>query len=262
MRKVLVSVFLITCPLLTKGQGNKLVGKLQKESIEWNDGKLFLKNGNTLKGKVQYNDKIGTLALKTEEDSKSYSANTVVKFIFFDKAINERRDFISLDYPLEDLKRGIVSSYSLADAKNQVIVPTFFEVLKETNEFVILSKMRPIEYKEKTQRIGVAGDVIGSVNIVSDEVKQSEILFFLNPEGEIRPYVEFKNKETINVTFGNQRKSTKKKRIDSDLLEEFTGELYPVLMEYAKVNNLKTNRREDILKIIDHYIFLKSERTK
>jgi hypothetical protein len=263
--KALVNILLIIALLPARGQGNKVVGKLQKEGSEWNVGTLFLKNEAVLKGQVQYNDKNGTLAIKTGEGSESYSANTVFKFNFFDEGMNAHRNFISLDYPFENLKKGTVSSYSLtnSDARGKTIVPTFFEVLKEANEFVILSKMKPIEYKENAKRYGVrSGGIMIGGSIVYDEVKQNEILFFLNHEGEIIPYIEFTNKETINVSFGNERKSTKKRKIDPDLLEEVTGELYPRLMEYAKANSLKTTRRKDLLIIIDHYISLQAQNKK
>ncbi len=269
--RVLVSVLLIISTSLAKGQGKGAVGTLQRAGSEWGDGTLFLKDAEILKGEVQYNDKNGTLALKTDEGSESYSPNTVIKFNFFDKNQNKHRGFISLDYPMENLKKGIIDYYSLTDFDSRkskgAIVPTFFEVLRETNQFAVLSKMKPIIYKEKATGGAInsaSGAIFSGPVTVYDEIKQNEIIFFLDTKGDITPYIEFVNKETYNVTFKDTkgRKSTKKRKIDSDLLEDVTGELYPKLMDYAKANSLKTTRRKDLLIIIDHYIFLQAENKK
>jgi hypothetical protein len=267
----LISILLIIVPYLAISQGKGAVSNLQKAGSEWSDGTLFLKDETILKGKIQYNDKNGALSLKTEEGSDSYSANTVLKFSFFYKILNGYRNFISLDYPMENLKKGIINSYSLTDFDSRKskgpIVPTFFEVLRETNEFALLSKIKPIKYKEKASggaSHSPTGVVYSGPVTVFDEIKQNEIIFLLNANGDIAPYIEFVNKEIYNTSFKDSKgsKSTKKRKIDSDLLEEVIGELYPQLMEYAKANKLKTTRRDDLLKIIDHYILLLDQNKK
>lgn len=246
---------------ISYAQGERVVNNLQKSSSFWNDGTIFLKDGNVLKGKIQYNDKNGTLSYKVDDNPESYSANTVTKFEFYDHSIETPRNFISLDYPLESILNDKVKAYTLASSKNndEGNIPTFFEVLRETDQFAVLSKLKPIKYTQKSSRggVGVNGVSVG-VNVYYDEVKQSEILFILNSEGEVLPYIELISKERYNVTFNsNGRKATKRRNKNGDLLEEIFGEFYPTVENFIKTHKLRKTNREDFLKIIDHYISLK-----
>jgi hypothetical protein len=53
---------------------------------------------------------------------------------------------------------------------------------------------------------------------------------------------------------------TKNKMVDDDLLIEFVTEpIYEKLKTFAKQNNLTFKRKEDFLKILDHYDSIRSK---
>jgi hypothetical protein len=258
--KIKIIFILLVISFNIQAQSKTINKKLKDELTKWYRGTLSLTDGTTKDGLIQYNDKIGTLALKSEEGTESYSANTVTKFHFLDTVLNLTRNFISLDYPVEHLKNKIVAPFSLSSNTGERLMATFFEVLGETNQFALLSKIKPIEYKQKVRTTGGYNGITytPATTTVVEELNQDEILFFLNHEGDMMPYLEIINKESEKNTFGIPRtkKKLKVKNVDSDLLATITGVHYAKLIEFAKTNKLDVEDKEDLVKIIDYYLTL------
>ncbi|WP_080241401.1 hypothetical protein [Spirosoma rigui] len=71
-----------------------------KHPTAWNRGELFLKNGTTLTGELNYNWKAEVVQLKQDDVIKAFSAFQVRSFRFFDDKLNTLRIFTSVQHPV------------------------------------------------------------------------------------------------------------------------------------------------------------------
>jgi hypothetical protein len=158
-----------------------------------------------------------------------------VRFEFEDMELSRSRVFHVFDYT--DKATGFTN-------------PAFFEVLGEFESFAVLARIDPVEVKpQKGIMPRAASTMVGS-----DHTKvafQTETIFIMNDTGEMEPYLELREKETEGVYFDTR--SQRKKYIDRDLLQEYTGTLYPHLEAFASDNDLRFNVKEDLVKILDQY---------
>ena len=207
-----------------------------QSAATWNEGAIVVSSGEVLKGLICYNDIEGLLLYRNGEQQKSFTSRNVTSFNFFDIAENKRRLFYSLEYedPFHNAKR-----------------PLFFEVLKEFKQFAILIKIDPVLFNQQK------GTPINSNSSMKDSnevirAQQTETIYFMNTRGEIEPYLELEISH-INGIF-NDRVKNKRKVLNGDLPKKYFGKKrYDQIQTYAKENDLKLNRKEDFIKIVDYY---------
>ncbi len=256
MSRIFLSItcFLITSQLLGQSFQMRAIAKTNS----WHQGMVTTNDGTVLHGLVRYNDLIGTLSIQTENSSESFGPNTVPMFEFTDNQTGKERRFVSLPYPRVEPSLtkdflGWKQDFETNMRKGGKIY-AFAEVLCEGKTFALLSKMSQVKAKEVT-RSSSAGPYGGMVTTDSyTEYKQNEILFFFDHEGNLKPFLEIVFKQKDHGFWDSNSSSSK--RVDKDLLEEMTGEYYSKLMEYAKAKNLKKNKKEDVVQLINYFISL------
>jgi hypothetical protein len=137
----------------------------------------------------------------------------------------------------------------------------FFEVVREYSSFAILSKTDPVDVEQKLSKNPMAYSP-NAINLTSNRrlvVSQEETIYLMNAQGEIKPYFKMVNEENKGLLATGDVK-TKNKMVDDDLLIEFVTEpIYEKLKTFAKQNNLTFKRKEDFLKILDHYDSIRSK---
>ena len=249
MKKLSLPILLLFSSCLVFSQDNKLILNLKEEGTKWYQGTIYLKDETGLTGLVQYNDKNGALSLRDGTQSESFSANTVSQFIYTDET-STLHTFISL----ESNDNILFESVSSPQTRPR---PLFFEILKETKNFVLLSRVSNITYSEK-QRGGTGVNNIPGPTWIDAKVKQWEVLIFVSSEGKLMPYVEFNRSETTRISESGEentkvKKDQGRKRLDRELLQEITGDYYSRVMDYAKANKLNPYNKNDLLALIDHY---------
>lgn len=147
-------------------------------------------------------------------------------------------------------RRRVFHVFDYTDKGTGFTNPAFFEVLAEFESFAVLAKIDPVEVKPKK---GITPRV-PSTMAGSDHTKvafQTETIFIMNATGAMEPYLELREKEVEGVYL--DARSQRKKYIERDLLQEYTGTLYPDLEAFARENNLGFNVKEDLIKILAHY---------
>lgn len=234
--------------------------KIADNHVEWNEGTIFLMDGKKLSGLIKYNSKTGLLAFESGAVSKSFTARTVLSFTFFDAALNKNRNFISVEYQNLDIKNN--SSLNPIKGKEAIQlrpVSQFFEVLFEAKTFALLSASSSVQVKTREPIIGVYNPAVpGSTPMVSGTTySQTEMLFIFDDEGNIKKWIEITSKEWD--AFLIDSKSTKRKTVEKDILEDYTAPHYEKLKEYAKQNKLSFKKKEDILNILEYYKSLSAE---
>lgn len=229
--------------------------ELLKQTREWNEGTVTLKNETVLKGLVRYNDREDYVSFNDGENIRVFTAHSLLHMVFFDANTNKTRTLYSFPFS-EETERA-------ADDNRYYI----FEVLKEFKEFAILLRTNPIALKTRRTTtgpaIGMNGVMTGfNTNSASyTEVTQEETVYILEGDGTIKPYLQFKYREdgTRSLITGKDRK-TKTKIKDKDLLADFVGQAaYEKIVAYAETQKLSFKKKDDFLAILNYYDSIKDE---
>ncbi len=209
---------------------------------EWFDGSVLLTNGEEIKGLVKYNDKTDIISIESGRISKSFTARHVKAFEFYDEIEEKQRIFYAVD---------------VEDRIYNVKRPLFFEVLADLKNFAVLSKIAPSRIDKREYAtpamfnpatgVFASGRYYGYPSTIS----HTETIFFLSREGELRPFLEIKEKE-IDGMFSD-RSVVRNTILDDELLERFTGSQYRSLMQFARKNDLNLKEKEDFVRLMKHY---------
>jgi hypothetical protein len=245
MRLLIVALLLLSISSFAQKKKEK-EESLLKENAEWFEGTIMLTDGTELKGLLKYTDQNGVLSFQDGTNSKVLTATRVVGFEFFDESLQKQRVFYTLAHE---------------DSQTNVVRPLFFEVVREYSSFAILSKTDPVDVEQKLSKNPMAYSP-NAINLTSNRrlvVSQEETIYLMNAQGEIKPYFKMVNEENKGLLATGDVK-TKNKMVDDDLLIEFVTEpIYEKLKTFAKQNNLTFKRKEDFLKILDHYDSIRSK---
>lgn len=238
MRKILFLLFFLALFENTRGQDFAATG----DDIEWSEGQITLTKGVTLKGVVRYNSKTGLLAFDSGKELKVLTPRSVLSFEYYDAIRQSQRKFYSLE--VEDAK-GIKK-------------PQFFEVLKELKTFALISTENPMELKKKQTWDPLYSSFFstgydGSSYVTKTIASQVEIIYLIDLEGDINPYLILSNEE-LPRTFSNDTKTKiKSKVVGEEHLKGLTTPHYTELKTYAKKMKLKFEDKAELLRILEHY---------
>jgi hypothetical protein len=209
---------------------------------EWFEGSVLLTNGKEFKGLIKYNDKTDIVCLENSRESKSFTARHVKGFEFFDEVEKKQRVFFSVE---------------VEDKVNNIRRPLFFEVLVDSREFALLSKIAPIrverrEYSTPAMFNPATGSfTAGRYYGYPATISHTETLFLFSKEGEIRPFLEIKEKEIDGMFF--DRSVVKNRLLDGEVLKRFTNHHYKELVSYAKENSLSIREKGDVITLLNYY---------
>jgi hypothetical protein len=209
---------------------------------EWFDGSILLTNGKEYRGLVKYNDKTDIVSIENGRESKSFTARHVKGFEFFDEVAQQQRLFFSVE---------------VEDKINNIKRPLFFEVLVDSKEFALLSKIAPIRVERREYSTpAMFNPATGSFSAgryygYPATISHTETLFLFSKEGEIRPLLEIKEKEIDGMFF--DRSIVKNRILDDEVLKRFTNHHYKKLVSYAKENSLSVKEKGDLITLLKYY---------
>lgn len=215
---------------------------------EWFEGSIMLTDNSELKGLVRYNDKTGVLSYENGNTSRSFTPRSVIAFEFFDTKAGKQRLFYSLDYE---------------DGETQAKRPYFFEVLKDYNEFALVSKTDPVEFKKErslAEKMLQSQTTYSTPDVFAQDLYKQKIgsfqletvyLFDLTSMS-INAIVEISN-ETVDRVLLEDKTRVKDEVVGMSYLKSYLGTRYRELMEYADQNNLRLENKEELIKIFDYY---------
>jgi hypothetical protein len=239
MRVILLLIVSLTIQV---SYSQNLTG-LASNDDEWSEGSIFLTNNSELKGLVRYNDKVGVLNLQSGAQSRSFTPRSVLAFEFFDAAQNKQRLFYSIEYE---------------DSETTAKRPYFFEVLKDYGDFALVSKTDPIEFKKK---LTLADQLLNNSQTAPDNnalipstthIYQLETIYLFDLIKEkIDPIAEITNQEIDRLLFDKSK--TKDKVVGRSELKDFFQDSYELVADYAKENDLKFDKKDDLVKIFNYY---------
>jgi len=238
MRPLITAILLVVLciPALSQSYQHLLAGP------EWFDGSLLLNNGHEIKGLIKYNVKTDIVSVENARISKSFTARHVKGFEFFDEIAQKQRIFYSVE---------------TEDRVYKVKRPLFFEVLVDLNDFALLSKIAPIRIDKREYATpamfnpATGGFSAGRYYGYPSTISHTETLFFLDKDGQLKPFLEIQEKE-IDGMFAD-RSIVKNKIINPDLLRKFTSAHYSQLISYAERHQLSLKEKDGLVTVLNHY---------
>lgn len=114
MRRLFLIVFLIVLSFKMKATPSLFLG-------EWYDGYVFLKSGERLSGKIQFDWMTDVVLCKYNGTVKAFSPQNVRYFQFFDSNKQENRTFVSYK-DFKKAKRGYIFYEVLDKGGTQVVL--------------------------------------------------------------------------------------------------------------------------------------------
>jgi hypothetical protein len=209
---------------------------------EWFEGSVLLNNGKEVEGLIKYNDKTDIVSIENGRNSKSFTARHVKAFEFYDEVRKSQRVFYAVE---------------VEDKINNVKRPLFFEVLVDSKEFALISKIAPIRVERKEYSTpamfnpATGSFAAGRYYGYPATISHTETLFLFSKEGEIRPILEIKEKEIDGMFF--DRSVVKNRVLDDNVLKRFTRDHYKDLVSYAKENSLSLKEKNDLITLVKYY---------
>jgi hypothetical protein len=213
--------------------------------IEWSEGKITLTSGESIKGVVRYNSKSGVLGFDDGKGAQVFTPRSVLAFEYFDAIRDHDRKFYSIE--VEDAK-GIKR-------------PQFFEVIRELQNFAVIATENPLQLKVRqtwdplyaTFLSTYGYNTTNNAYVSKTVAQQIEILYLIDMEGEINPYMLITYEEQPRSFSFDTKSKSKAKIVGDDAFKELTAPYYQQLKSYAKASKLSFNNKGDFLKILDHY---------
>ncbi|NOS93212.1 MAG: hypothetical protein HOP30_14930 [Cyclobacteriaceae bacterium] len=278
MRFTFASLFLLLFTV-SWSQPKGVLKKIQKEfesDLEWYVGSVQFRDDQQIKnGSIQYSEKLQTIRFNNNESIEFLSANSVLKFDFYDSQNKKERSFISLEYPVNEvlIKRDGFRSVSMNEIQDTRTAIIFFELLQETKSFVVLRRITPLEVLQPNSPYSttfIPGDPTSNSPINKDRTVTTKrdpvfgqviTIYFLDSEGNVIPYlrgtrIEKRNSSKMinnNSLFGEKYNSERDIELGEKFLREIMGERFPDVKEFITSNKLDSDKVEDLMKIIEFY---------
>lgn len=203
----------------------------------WHKGHIVLSDGETVRGYIQNNDKLGLVNIKEDLDDResiSFQDKSIQSMEYFDIDLDKSRRFITFN--INDEQSG----------KQRLML---LEILLEFKHFAIVSKIFSVEPAIR-KRQGNYQTWYAKVGY-----EQFEYLYLLDEAGEINIL------QTTTVLEKSKKNPLAKKSdeyFDRDLLKKHVGEKWDQVKDYMLENNLKFNTKEGLLATLEYYGKLES----
>jgi len=205
---------------------------------DWHEGSIMRTDGSELIGLVSYNDKRGIVSFESGSMSGTFTARNITGFEFYDEQQERQRRFYSFEHN---------------DQRNGTNGPFIFEVLRELSTFAILYKADPIDVQRKDtwNTYGTPGSGQHTTSSSYVNISQQETIYVLSGTGDITPIIEI----TFKLSEGRliDRKRTKNKLVNKEILEKSMGETFPEVVAYARQNRLSFDDLDHLMLILNYY---------
>jgi hypothetical protein len=198
----------------------------------FSEGSVLLKNDTQLTGLLRFDENSNVLSYENANDFKNLEARSCLGFEFFDEEQQKQRVFYVFQYEDE------------SNPKKHY----FFEVLKQFNNFTVLSKVEPAKVKISSVDSGSLGPNSPPPTVFVSKVSQLETVFIMDAGGVTKPYAKL-----VKVETNSAGADFKDRFFDESLLKRYTQAHYALLQQFANRNNLNFSRKEDLIKILNEY---------
>ncbi|HYF70694.1 MAG TPA: hypothetical protein VD884_21310 [Ohtaekwangia sp.] len=198
----------------------------------WFDGEITLNDLTSLKGYVQYNDKLGLIKFKAsqEDDERSFTDKRILQMEFFDTQKSTYRKFATFNLKATD--SGWEGSL-------------LFEIVMEFRDFAVLSRRFPADPALRN-----VGDFYNPkiVNIGYDLTEQ---ICVAGTDGEVGLVLQTTDTELVGSKPLIHRKV--KPVLFAGVMIKYMGIKWKHVRTFVKANKLKLTEREDLMSAFAYY---------
>ena len=214
-------------------------------NMEWSEGSVLTNDGTELKGFLRYDDNDNNLNFQDGTSTRAFNSRNVAGFEFTDAQTGKQRVFYT--FPAVEMNTDIVR-------------PLFFELLRDFGSFTVLSRLDPLAMDKKVQANTTpyifatpTGTVTTGYSRFNTQIiiSQAETIYFMDSTGVIKPYLQITEKDISGG--GLNRSKVKNKVLDRDVLKAFTAPLYDKVKACRDKYQLRLDRKNDLLEILDCY---------
>lgn len=201
-------------------------------NTEWRKGSIILDNNSTIKGLIQFNDKLGMIKFKRTPDSaeESFVETSIAAMQFYEEDTQNWRNFASFNIREEETGRqGAL----------------LFEVLMEFKGFALLTRIEPVNVAIRDRQ-----NVYGAYQISRVRVgyEQFEKLCLVNEEGDATLVLAVSEFERNKLSMASKLKPI----LDKRAIEKYLGDDWDKFQELVKTNKLKLTKRDDFLRAFEY----------
>lgn len=201
-------------------------------NTKWTKGTIVLDNDVTLRGLVQFNDKLGMIKYKKAPDDaeESFVETSIAAMQFYDDETNAWRKFAVFD--INELQTGRQGGL-------------LFEVLMEFKTFALLSRLQPVNVGIRARQDPING------NRYYQRVgyEQFEHLCLVNDKGTGSVVLSVSDFERNKWSVASKLKPVLKK----GEMEKYLGSDWEKFNALVKSNKLKLKKRADFMKAFELY---------
>jgi hypothetical protein len=219
---------------VVNGQNLKNLGL----DTEWRPGTIVLKDNTILKGLIQYNTQFGVIHFKETKDEESIplQEKRVLKMSFLDKETSLTRSF---------------HMFTLRDTLRDKEYDLLFEIIKDYKDFGVLSRRSTTAMFFSGYRAD-APDFMDELGLPKPKVfSQIELIMFVNNRQKLEPVLAIQDIEYDGYAVDYTK--SKSKLIKEKVIKDYTGQHWDTLSKYIKEHKLKLNRKDDLMRVLDHF---------
>jgi len=185
-----------------------------KKKDKWfqGPGKVQLLDGKVLQGLIYYSFQFSIVQVIKDNKSTGFKSKDVAYFEYDDLGFEKHRKFYSIPYDLDH--NGYKESI-------------FFEVIKELKDVALVKTQYYFNFDLAT----------------GNSERLTEVLYFADNKGEIKPYLEIVHKLT----------GATRRLIDKDGIAGVTKRNYYKVKTYIKQERLNEKKEEDLVQILEYF---------
>jgi hypothetical protein len=200
-------------------------------NTEWTSGIILLDNNTTLKGLVQFNDKLGMIKYKEARNSveESFVETSVTSMQLMDDKTGSWRNF---------------AVFNVYEEKTGWKGALLFEVLMEFRSFALVTRVEPVKVATRTRQ-----DMFGNYYTARVGYEQYEKFCLVDEEGIATVVLGVSEFERNAFAIAGKLKPY----IDKQVLEKYIADDWSEFQAFVKANKLNLRRRADFLRAFEHY---------
>lgn len=199
-------------------------------NTEWKKGSIVLDNNSTLKGLIQFNDKLGMIKFKRTPGSaeESFVETSIAAMQFYEEDAEMWRNFAVFNIREEETGRqGAL----------------LFEVLMEFDKFALLTRIEPVHVAVRNRQ-----DSFGNYQTARVGYEQFEKLCLVNPEGLATLVLAVSELERKKFGIASKLKPI----LDKRAIEKYLGDHWGKFETLVKASKLNLKKREDFIRAFEY----------
>ena len=197
----------------------------------WNNGTLVLDDNTTLKGSIQFNDKMGLIKYRKnpDDEERSFVETSISAMRIYDEEAARWRNFAVFN--VNHVQTGTMNTM-------------LFEVLMEFSNFALLTRVDRVNVGVRHRQ-----DMYGNFHTVRVGYEQFEHLCLVDEGGTAHVVLSVSEFERNKFAMASKLKPI----LDKKSMEKYLGDDWDKFQDLVKSNKLNLRKRDDFVRAFEIY---------